>query len=228
MLLISKFSRLASRSSNWIEFERTKYKQKLRFLKPVPSLMANQSGPSCKEMVSRSVKAWKAKPHCLNRIQYTESKSALVQRTLCDLRNRSTRPNPMFLNCGSSGHMARDCCNGQFCFICNKFGHKSRVCSATASFFPPTPPPKPPVAPRSNRNRVIKPQRTHFATMTAPLHTLLCTLTRESELIEQEFAQSFILDDIGGWGPKRIEKNLAQKLKTTDMHHRWIATIYVE
>ncbi|KAF3340152.1 hypothetical protein FCM35_KLT15923 [Carex littledalei] len=65
--------------------------------------------------------------------------------------------------------------------------------------------------------------------MAAPLRTPIVTLlqTRDSEQIEKEFAQSFILDDIGGWGPSRIEKTLTQKFKHT-RHHRWVATIYTE
>lgn len=192
------------------------YTQEINFPRPInPPLMAHRDGPSYKEMANRPAKSWKVKPNFQHHVNNTKSKSEVIQRTLRDLRNRSTRTNPICLRCGSSGHMARDCRNGQLCFICNKIGHKSQVCSATASYFPPTPPPKPFVNPQSDKSRVVKPQRKRFATMAAPLHTLIITLTptRESEMIEKEFAQSFILDDIGGWGPVRIERTLAKKIQ---------------
>ncbi|KAF3321773.1 Zinc finger protein GIS2 [Carex littledalei] len=204
---------------------REKYKQITGLEKPSPPLMA-PNGPSYKEVVNRP-QAWKPKPHFPLR-QHQETKSELINRKLNELRSRSTPKNPICFRCGSAGHLAHDCRNGRLCFLCNRLGHTSRVCKNNTSFFPHTPPPKTPENPRTRRTP-LKPQRTRSNTMAAPLRTPIVTLlpTRESEQIEKEFAQSFILDDIGGWGPSRIEKTLTQKFKHT-RHHRWVATIYTE
>ncbi|KAF3328209.1 Zinc finger protein GIS2 [Carex littledalei] len=205
---------------------RVKYQQKIGLVGPPPPLMVKPTGPSYKEIVSRP-QAWRPKSQFQIKVPY-ESKSEMINRTIRALRARSTPTNPICFRCGSAGHLAQTCRNGRLCFICNKIGHTSRVCSATASFFPPTPPQKPPENPRVRR-LALKPQRTRSATMAVPLQSPIVTLlpTRESEQIEKEFAQSFILDDIGGWGPTRIEKSLAQKFKHA-RNHRWIATIYTE
>ncbi|KAF3322706.1 hypothetical protein FCM35_KLT12695 [Carex littledalei] len=205
---------------------RVRYKQKISLIEPHPPLMAQPTGPSYKSVVLRA-QAWK--PKQIQPSAPLESKSAMIQRKIRELRSRSTPLNPVCLRCRSIGHLAYACRNGQLCFLCNKIGHKSHSCSATTAFFPPSPPPKPLGNPRGDPNRAIKPQRTRFAPMAAPLRTPIVTLlpSRDSEQLEKEFTQSFIIDDIGGWGPTRIEKTLAQKFKHT-RNHRWIATIYSE
>lgn len=64
--------------------------------------------------------------------------------------------------------------------------------------------------------------------MASQRRTPIVTLTpsAEADLIEQEFRLSFLLDDIAGWGPEKVERVLRRRFRRDD--HRWIATVYAE
>ncbi|KAF3336535.1 hypothetical protein FCM35_KLT19121 [Carex littledalei] len=199
-----------------------------------PPLMAAQPGPrSYKEIAIQPLKAWQIKsiPGPLHTaLPQTESKSLLIHRRFHDLLTRSTRSQPICLKYGDSDHLARFCRNATLCFICNKFGHKARACTAVTLAFPPTPPLK------LRKPRSIAVRREAFqsrrlrptASMVTPLRTPIVTLTptAESEFIEQQFQLSFILDDIAGWGPEKVEQVMQRRFRRAD--HRWIATVYEE
>ncbi|KAF3340039.1 Cellular nucleic acid-binding protein [Carex littledalei] len=199
-----------------------------------PPLMAVQPGPrSYKDVTIQPLKAWQVKPipgPLHTALPQTESKSFLIHRRFQELLTRSTRSQPICLKCGDSGHLARVCRNATLCFICNKLGHKARACTTVTLAFPPTPPIK------LRKPRSIAVRREAFqsrrlrptSSMVNPLRTPIVTLTptAESELIEQQFQLSFILDDIAGWGPEKIEQVMQRRFRRAD--HRWIATVYEE
>lgn len=166
--------------------------------------------------------------HSHHRIE--ESKSQLIHRRFTELLRRSTRSNPTCLKCGSNGHLARECRNAPLCFVCKKFGHRVRECSMTTLAFPLTAPLKPPRNPRilEERKEALKYRAPRRSDLMAPLRTPIVTLTptAESKLIEKQFQLSFILDDIAGWGPTKVEQILQRRFKRAD--HRWVATLYAE
>ncbi|KAF3321595.1 Cellular nucleic acid-binding protein [Carex littledalei] len=213
---------------------REKITNRINTRPPRPPLMAAIAGPySYKDITLKPGAAWQVKATPGQQqipLPQPETKSHLIHRKFQEILTRSTRSNPICLKCGSSGHIASGCRNATLCFICNKFGHKARECTAITVSFPPTPPLK------LRKPRSITERREAFqsrrlrptASMVTPLRTPIVTLTptAESELIEQQFQLSFVLDDIAGWGPEKVEQVMQRRFRRAD--HRWIATVYEE
>lgn len=78
---------------------------------------------------------------------------------------------------------------------------------------------QPPIAPRQVQ---IAPQPPLLAPFRPPIH--IFTPSPASEAQAREFQQSFIIDDIDGWGPDRIE----QALRTLFDQYQWKVAVYDE
>ncbi|KAF3321904.1 Gag-Pol polyprotein [Carex littledalei] len=199
-------------------------------VKILPPLMAPHGGPKLfSDIVRIAPRVWQAK----NKLIPIKSRGRLIKRKIEKIRSRSTAQHSICVRCGDTGHRAAECRNAQLCFACNKFGHKATVCRTPTAIVPFTPPKaeapgasQPESFPLCNTSSSPTSSQPDAPDPIAPPLPMapsrraghppahrgsirrwhIFTPSAASEAQEREFTQSFILDDIVGWGPEQIEQ----------------------
>lgn len=191
------------------------------------------SGPYKQAVLKPRVPVWHAKVDPGVRI----SRGEAIRKKLEAIYKSSATDKPICMRCDGIGHKARECKNGLLCFACNQLGHRAIHYKNVRTLSPRTSPDKstlhalhtvhlPPTAPPSSY-RVLssKPDLKASAEM-AQYKTPIFTFARSATSIalENDFVKSFILDDIAGWGPERVER----ELKKFRPRYQWVVTVFDE